>query len=429
MPVIGLIAVTGGGRGAAERLAAAWPGQTRSYDGPARQALARAWAQCDGLVCFLAVGATVRLIAPLLNSKWTDPAVVCVDESARRAVAVVGGHAAGANALATRVAEVFGADAVITTATDAVSLPGLDTLGWPTEGAIGTVSRALLDGERIRLESVGTWPLPPLPASVGDTGDYRILITDRVVPGDPRTAVLRPPSLVVGVHLAGLAAGYEAAADEVLRLADRALGEARLSAASVSTLATVSEDGAARPGIAAAARERGWPLVSYPAGRLPRPGNGGGGVAAPARLSVAEAAALAGAAELIVPERWSADASVAIARIRPRGRLALVGTGPGARDLLTPRATSELRRASVVAGPGDVLEQVADLLRTGTRVIRAEPGEEEARGREAVRQARLGRAAAVVFPADPRLHPLATLLEDLAGDEADVVRVPGIVSG
>jgi cobalt-precorrin 5A hydrolase/precorrin-3B C17-methyltransferase len=426
MPVIGLIAVTGGGRANAERLAAAWPGQTRSYDGPARQALARAWAQCDGLVCFLAVGATVRLIAPLLNSKWTDPAVVCVDESGRRAVAVVGGHAAGANALATRVAEVFGADAVITTATDAVSLPGLDTLGWPTEGAIGTVSRALLDGERVRLESAETWPLPPLPASVGNTGEYRILISDRVAAGDPRTAVLRPPSLVVGAHLAGLAAGYEAAADEVLRLADRALGEARLSAASVATLATMSEDGDTGPGIAAAARERGWPLVNYPAGQLARPG--GGGVAAPARLSVAEAAALAGAAELVVPERGSGNASVAIARIRPRGRLALVGAGPGPRDLLTPRATSELRRASVVAGPGTVLEQVADLLRTGTRVIRAEPGEEEARGREAVRQARQGHAAAVVFPADPGLHPLASLLEELAGDEAEVLRVPGVVS-
>jgi len=425
--VIGLIAVTGGGRANAERLAAAWPGQTRSYDGPARQALARAWAQCDGVVCFLAVGATVRLIAPLLNSKWTDPAVVCVDESGRRAVAVVGGHAAGANALATRVAEVFGADAVITTATDAVSLPGLDTLGWPTEGAIGTVSRALLDGERVRLESAETWPLPPLPASVGNTGEYRILISDRVAAGDPRTAVLRPPSLVVGAHVAGLAAGYEAAADEVLRLADRALGEAGLSAASVATLATMSEDGDTGPGIAAAARERGWPLVNYPAGQLARPGGGGGSVAAPARLSVAEAAALAGAAELVVPERGSGNASVAIARIRPRGRLALVGAGPGPRDLLTPRATSELRRASVVAGPGAVLEQVADLLRTGTRVIRAEPGEEEARGREAVQQARQGHAAAVVFPADPGLHPLASLLEELAGDEADVLRVPGIV--
>src|SRR5712691_591131 len=120
--VIGLIAVTSGGRAAAARLAAAWPGQTRSYDGPARQALPSAWAQCDALVCFLAVGATVRLIAPLLDSKWTDPAVVCVDESARHAVAVVGGHAAGANALAAKVAEVFRAAVVITTATDALSL-------------------------------------------------------------------------------------------------------------------------------------------------------------------------------------------------------------------------------------------------------------------------------------------------------------------
>jgi cobalt-precorrin 5A hydrolase / precorrin-3B C17-methyltransferase len=434
MPVIGLIAVTGGGRGAAERLAAAWPGQTRMYDGPARQALARAWAQCDGLVCFLAVGATVRLISPLLNSKWTDPAVVCVDESARRAVAVVGGHAAGANALASRVAEVFGADAVITTATDAVSLPGLDTLGWPTEGAIGTVSRALLDGERVRLESAETWPLPPLPATVGDTGEYRILISDRLAAGDPHTAVLRPPSLVVGVYLATLEAGYEAGVDEVLRLADGALGEAGLSAASVATLAAVSENGVPLPGIAAAARERGWPLVSYPAAQLtgtPR-GDGtspGWAVAAPARPSAAGAAALAGAVELMVAERRSRDASVAVARIRPRGRLALVGTGPGARDLLTPRATSELRRASVVAGPGAVLEQVADLLRSGTRVIRAEPGEEEVRGREAVWQARQGRAAAVVFPADPGLHPLAGLLQELAGDETDVVRVPGVVSG
>ena len=427
MPVIGLIAVTGGGRANAERLAAAWPGQTRSYDLPARQALARAWAQCDGVVCFLAVGATVRLIAPLLNSKWTDPAVVCVDESGRRAVAVVGGHAAGANALATRVAEVFGADAVITTATDAVSLPGLDTLGWPTEGAIGTVSRALLDGERVRLESAETWPLPPLPASVGNTGEYRILISDQVAAGDSRTAVLRPPSLVVGAHLAGLAAGYEVAADEVLRLADRALGEAGLSAASVATLAATSEDGTTGPGIAAAARKRGWLLVNYPAEQLVRPGGGGGGVAAPARLSAAEAAALAGAADLVVPERGSGNASVAIARIRPRGRLALIGAGPGPRDLLTPRATSELRRASVVAGAGAVLEQVADLLRTGTRVIRAGPGDEEGPGREAVRQARRGYAAAVVFAADPGLHPLASLLEELAGDEADVLRVPGIV--
>ena len=422
-PVIGLIAVTAGGRAAAQRLAAAWPGQTRTYDGPARQALPRAWAQCDGLVCFLAVGATVRLIAPLLDSKWTDPAVVCVDESARHAVAVVGGHAAGANALARRVAEVFGADAVITTATDAVSLPGLDTLGWPTEGTIGPVSRALLDGERIRLESAETWPLPPLPDTVGESGNYCILVTDRVVTAAPRTAILRPPSLVIGVDAtAGAAAG------DILQVVDSALGEAGLSPASVTALAVLQERGAGRegdqdggrggpPGIAEAARERGWPVRSYPAGQAAR-----------TRRRRGEAAALAGGDDLVVPERAADGVHVAVARVRPRGRLALVGIGPGARDLLTPRARNELRRASVIAGLGQSLDQVADLLRPGTRVLGGPPGTEAASVQDAVREARQGRAVAIAFPADPGAYALASLALSLAAEDIDVVEVPGITA-
>jgi cobalt-precorrin 5A hydrolase / cobalt-factor III methyltransferase / precorrin-3B C17-methyltransferase len=412
--VIGLIAVTAGGHGSAQRLASAWPGRTRSYTGPPRQTLPRAWAECDGLVCFLAVGATVRLIAPLLNSKWTDPAVVCVDESSRHAVAVVGGHAAGANALATRVAEVFGADAVITTATDAVSLPGLDTLGWPTEGAIGTVSRALLDGRPVRLESAETWPLPALPDSVGDTGEYRILITDQVTPAGPRTAILRPPSLVIGVDPApGTAAG------DILRLADSALGEAALSPASVQALA-VPGDRSAEPGVTDAGQQRGWPVRSYPAGASPR----------------SEAAALAAADQLIVPERAMDGVAVAVARARPRGRLALVGTGPGPRDLLAPRALTELRRAAVVAGLGCSVDQLADLLRPGTRLLRAAAGVPGADGpevaaqpvRQAVQAARQGHAAAIAFPADPGAHALASLALTLAGTDIDVVEVPGITA-
>jgi cobalt-precorrin 5A hydrolase/precorrin-3B C17-methyltransferase len=377
-------------------------------------------------VCFLAVGATVRLIAPLLDSKWTDPAVVCVDESARHAVAVVGGHAAGANALAAKVAGVFGADAVITTATDAVSLPGLDTLGWPTEGAAGTVSRALLDGEPVQLEADATWPLPPLPATVGDAGDYRILVTDRIVPVGTRTVVLRPPSLIVGVI-----AESDVAADEVLGLVGSALGEAGLSRACVTALATVA-DQAAKPGIAEAAQDRGWALVTYSASRLaavevPRLSR-----AVRARFgqpSVAEAAALAGADELVVPERRSAAAAAAVARVRPRGRLALVGIGPGARDLLTPRAVGELRRASVVAGIGQDLDRVGDLLPPSTRVLASGPGEEEACARAAVKEAQQGHAVALVGSGDPDVCTLASHAVEFAGEDIDVVGVPGVTGG
>ena len=73
--------MTAAGQAAAERLERAWPGETCRYPGPAAAAVPSAWAECDALVSFLATGATVRLIAPLLADKRTDPAVVCVDEA------------------------------------------------------------------------------------------------------------------------------------------------------------------------------------------------------------------------------------------------------------------------------------------------------------------------------------------------------------
>src|SRR5690606_24069722 len=89
--------------------------------------------ECEQLVCFLATGAVVRLVAPLLEDKRSDPGVVCVDEGGRFAVSLLGGHAGGANGLAREVGEVLGAEPVVTTATDAVDLAGLDTLGLPAE--------------------------------------------------------------------------------------------------------------------------------------------------------------------------------------------------------------------------------------------------------------------------------------------------------
>src|SRR6266702_1322028 len=397
----------------------AWRGRTRRYDGPAKQALPRAWAECDDIVCFLAVGATTRIIAPLLKSKWTDPAVVCVDESARHAVALVGGHAAGANELAARVAAVLGAEPVVTTATDVTGLPGLDTLGWPAEGAIAAVSRALLDKKPTVLETDATWPIPALPVTAGGAGGHRIVITDRVVPADERTVVLRPPSLVVGVS-----------EEEVLELIAEALFVAGLSAASVTAIATV-EAKAAEEGIVAAARRRGWPVITHPADRLasvhvPNPSDAVR--AAVSTPSVAEAASLASADELVVAKRKSAMATVAVARLRPRGRLALVGLGPGARDLLTPRAIAELRRSSVVVGLQAYVDQVADLLRPGTRVLASELGQEEARARTAVEQARRGHAVALVGSGDAGVYAMASPALSLAGDDIDVVAVPGITA-
>ena len=74
----------------------------------------------------MAAGIVVRTIAPLLTDKRTDPAVVVLDELGVHVVSLLSGHLGGANALAGEIAQLCGGEAVITTASDASGLPGLD---------------------------------------------------------------------------------------------------------------------------------------------------------------------------------------------------------------------------------------------------------------------------------------------------------------
>jgi cobalt-precorrin 5A hydrolase/precorrin-3B C17-methyltransferase len=421
--VIGLISATAAGAAARDRLAAAWPDRTRVYEGPVGEAVRAAFAECEQLVCFLATGAVVRLLAPLLGDKTADPGVVCVDEAGRFAVSLVGGHGGGANELAREVGALLGAEPVVTTATDSVGLPGLDTLGLPYEGAVAQVSRALLDGEPVALEAELPWPLPPLPTS--PQGAYTIRLTDRDVAPGEREVLLRPPSLVVGVG-----ASKGAPAEEVLGLIEESLAQAGLSPRSVAELATVDAK-AQEAGIVAAAGRLGVPLVTYRAEELAEvavPHPSAAPLAAVGTPSVAEAAALLRGGELLVPKRKSAMATCAVVRRPGRGRLAVVGLGPGARDLLTPRAAAELRRASVLVGLDQYVDQIRDLLRPGTRVLESGLGAEEERARTAVAEARRGHAVALIGSGDAGVYAMASPALAEASDDIDVVGVPGVTA-
>ncbi|GAA3857217.1 precorrin-3B C(17)-methyltransferase [Streptomyces lannensis] len=425
--MIGLISATAAGAVARDRLAAAWPDRTRVYEGSVGEAVRAAFAECEQLVCFLATGAVVRLLAPLLGDKASDPGVVCVDEGARFAVSLVGGHAGGANELAREVGESLGAVPVVTTATDSVGLPGLDTLGFPVEGDVAGVSRALLDGEPVALETEVSWPLPPL--RVAAEGAYTIRVTDAALEPAEREAVLRPPTLVVGVG-----ASKGSPVEEILELIDGALREAGLSARSLAELATVDAK-ADEPGIVEAARRLGVPLVTYSSALLAEvdvPNPSDAPLAAVGTPSVAEAAALVRGGELLVPKRKSAarpaTATCAVVRRPGRGRLAVVGLGPGARDLLTPRAKQELRRASVVVGLDQYVDQIRDLLRPGTRILESGLGAEEERARTAVAEARKGHAVALIGSGDAGVYAMASPALAEAPDDIDVAGVPGVTA-
>jgi cobalt-precorrin 5A hydrolase / precorrin-3B C17-methyltransferase len=432
--LIGLIWASRVGESLARHLERVWP-DARAYPGPPGATLPAAWAECDGVVACMAAGIATRLAAPLLEHKDRDPGLVCVDDAGRFAIALAGGHGGGANRLATRVAEALGATPVITTASEALGLPALDQLGADLGFSVepgsdlADVAAALVGGDEVTVVSDQRWPLPPLPQVLVRADEPRppcLLITDRLV-DPPRPAVVyRPPSLVVGV---GCSRGAPAA--EIGDLIDRALAEAGLAASSVAYLASVDAK-RDEPGPRQTAAERGWPLRFQPSQALARvavPNPSAAVAAAVGTPSVAEAATLAGGpAALVVPKRKSRHATVAVARLRPRGGLYVVGTGPGDPDLLPPLARAALARCELVVGLEQYLDRIRGLLPPGVRVAASAIGNELERGRLAVAEAAAGAAVALISGGDAGVYGMASPALATTPPEVEVIGVPGITA-
>ena len=432
---IGCIAATDSGREAAAHLAALWPDEVRLVvAGSVADSLRTAFRECDEVVAFLATGATVRIVAPLLGHKTTDPPVVCVDEGRRFAVALLGGHY-GANELARRVASALGAEPVISNARDAEGIRPLPPLPQPP------------------LPLPQPEPLPPhSEPKPGPQVD---------APQSPQSPSAPARSQGAGVRRAlvvGVGASRGVGADEVLETVDAALARAGAAPGEVVALATV-EAKAGEPGIVEAARRRGWPLRCHPAAvlsevevpnpsevvraavgtasvaeaaaRYAGPGRAGGRLLSEKTKSVREypMATAAVAEHEPTPEAAAVPAAAGAAGRARRGRLAVIGLGPGARDLTAPRALEELRAAEVVVGLDQYVEQIRDVLAPGVRVEASGLGAEEARARGAVDLARAGHRVALVGSGDAGVYAMASPALDLAESaEIEVVCVPGITA-
>jgi len=437
--VIGLVTATANGRRRAAHLAEVWEG-ARFYEGKPKAALATAWNECDRLVLFLATGAAIRLVAPLLEDKRRDPGVVCVDDAGMFAVALTGGHDGGANSLAERVAETLGAMPVITTASDSLGVPALhslgEKLGFEVEECsdLAAVGAAFVSGETVRLVSERRWPIGPLPENVVsvDTSTHLeelegplIVISDELVDVPRPSVVYRPPSLVVGV---GCSRGASAA--EILSLLDSALHEAGLSRKSIGNLSSIDVK-SDEAGLLGAANSLGVPIYFHSAEELavvevPNPSPVvAGAVGTP---SVAEASVLASGTELLLEKRKSRNATVAIGRLPVRGRLALVSLGPGDDALIPPLARDALAASELVVGLGQYVERIRHFLRTGTREFTLPLGDEVARAEKALVEARAGGSVALVSSGDVGVYAMASPALELAGEDVEVVVVPGVTA-
>ena len=126
MSTISIIPISGSSRVLAERILASYP---EAKILPFGSFSKEVFHESSSLVFIGAMGICVRSIAPFAEDKHTDPAVVCIDSTGKYVIPVLSGHIGGANDLSKELANLLGAEAIITTQSDNANLWALDTLG------------------------------------------------------------------------------------------------------------------------------------------------------------------------------------------------------------------------------------------------------------------------------------------------------------
>jgi len=407
----------------------AYPGDwDETYD-RASLHIARLFEAGQPIVGLCASGILIRSVAHLLAAKRNEPPVVAVAEDGSVAVPLIGGHR-GANALARAIVELTGGIAAITTAGDLRLGVALDEPppGWRIANPekVKPVAAALLRGDPVSLieEAGGADWLHEGAIGWGKNCESRVVVSDQAVRPDTNALVFHPPVLALGI---GCERGCPA--EEISQLAHSALSEAGLAAAAVAVIVSI-ELKLAEPAIHALAAELGVLARFFSPSRL---------LAETPRLSersetvfhatgcwgVAEGAALAAAGPegvLVVPKRRSRRATCAIARAREpmaadtigrrRGRLAVVGIGPGDPLWRTPEASIALAQASDVVGYGLYLDLLGRVIDGKSRHASA-IGEEEGRARLALDLAAEGRSVALISSGDAGIYGLAPLVFEL----------------
>ena len=391
--------------------------------------LAALFAAGRPIVGLCASGILIRALSPLLSAKQEEPPVVAVAADGSAAVPLLGGHH-GANAIARAVAAVTGGIAAITTAGDLRLGLALDEPppGWRLANPerVKSLAAALLAGNPAALieEAGGGGWLRAGTVSWASGAEARVVVTDRAPAAGGAALVYHPPVLALGI---GCERGCPAA--EISDLARSVLAEAALAVGAVAAVVSIALK-AAEPGIHALAAELGVPARFFSAARL---------LAETERLSersqavfratgcwgVAEGAALAAAGAggaLVVTKRKSRRATCAVAKApapidavaigRARGRLAIVGIGPGDPAWRTPEASAALAAASDIVGYRRYLDLLGSAI-AGKQHHESTLGEEEERVRLALDLAADGRKVALVSSGDAGIYGLASLVFEL----------------
>lgn len=399
------------------------------------------------IVGVCAAGILIRALAPLLADKHAEPPVLAVAPDGSAVVPLLGGHH-GANALARRLAAALACPAAVTTAGDLALGLALDEppAGWTVanpEAAKRVAAMLLAEGPvRLEVEAGDAGWLAGLPFT--DAAELEVRVTDRAVETDDNELVMHPPTLALGV---GCERGCDPAELEAL-VRDTLAAEA-LAPASIACVASVDLK-ADEAAVHALAGALGVPARFFTAAELNAEA---GRLANPSAVvmreigcpGVSEGAALAAAgpdSELAVAKTKSRRATMAVARARhdidpsavgrARGRLFIVGIGPGAAEMRTPEASAAVAASTDLVGYGLYLDLLGAAA-AGKARHESGLGAEADRARMALDLAAGGRTVSLVCSGDAGIYALATLAFELIDRERrpewlrlEVTVVPGV---
>jgi len=379
-----------------------------------------------------ASGILIRGVAPMLNDKTTEPPVISVSDDGAVVVPLLGGHR-GANRLTKQIADALGATAAVTTAGDVALGVALDEppLGYRLSGAENakSVMAGLLNGDAYTLTGDAPWlvgladvaNVTTVPAPNAPTlGSQPVQLTSNT--SDAFVGFLRQDIAL------GLGCARGADPEELWALVKDTLASGNILAESIACVTSLDLK-ADEVAMNVVAQRLGVPFQVFAANELEAEADR---LQTPSDIvfaevgchGVSEGAALAGAgptSTLIIPKRKTANATCAVAlspdpitelRGRSRGRLSIVGIGPGQASWRTPEVSRLVADAEELVGYGLYIDLLGPLAAGKTRSD-FPLGGEEARCRYALEQAAQGKNVALVCSGDAGIYAMGALVFEL----------------
>lgn len=418
------------------------------YQGSLKEHLEKTWHQYQGIIFALTTGAVIRLIAPLLQNKETDPAIIVIDSDLKYVISLCGGHQGGADKLAQLIAHQLDATAIITSASNHLNLPGIDVLGNPYgwqkgEGNWTEVSASIARKEKVLViqDAGSTLWTNSLPSSHPfNFMSYQDLSRSHTIPPAIVFISAKKNSLssydipVVQWHprVLWIGIGCERGTSKNLIKygIEQIFSKFNLTKKAIAGIATIDIK-ADEKSLLELLEEWNLPLKTFTAEELSQII-----VPNPSEIvykevntpSVAEASALKASytqnlivsKQIIKLQNETGAVTLAIAQSKSEetgriGKIYLVGIGPGNLSQMTPASKTAIAEADIVIGYNLYLDLILALFRPG-QIIEASPITQEIqRAERAIELAKWGSTVAVVSSGDCGIYGMGGLvLESLS---------------